>query len=171
MHERCGHCIQAEKVLAPEIASGEIKVFEAHIAHHHNHNPEGFPFFVNPKTGQSQTGWPGSKEKLYQMLGVSGQTGHTAWVGPGGLGPNAVGPKKIDPNRIDPNRIDPNRFYPKRVDPNQNDPKPYGPRIISGGCGRVKERFEENVQHMCTQRPRGYVTLSQTWIPKKEYSS
>ena len=166
MHERCGHCIQAEKVLAPEIASGEIKVFEAHIAHHHHHNPEGFPFFVNPKTGQSQTGWPGSKEKLYQMLGVSGQTGHTAWVGPGGLGPNAVGPKKIDPNLIDPNR-----FYPKRVDPNQNDPKPYGPRIISGGCGRVKERFEENVQHMCTQRPRGYVTLSQTWIPKKEYSS
>jgi len=166
MHERCGHCMQAEKVLAPEIASGEIKVFEAHIAHHHHHNPEGFPFFVNPKTGQSQTGWPGSKEKLYQMLGVFNSAGHTAWVGPGGIGPNAVGPKKMDPNQNDSNRI-----YPKRVDPNQLDTKPYGPRIVSGGCGRIKEGFEENIQHMCTHQRRGYVTLSQTWIPKKEYSS
>ena len=166
MHERCGHCMQAEKVLAPEIASGEIKVFEAHIAHHHHHNPEGFPFFVNPKTGQSQTGWPGSKEKLYQMLGVFNSSGHTAWVGPGGIGPNTIGPKKINPNQNDSNRI-----YPKRVDPNQLDTKPYGPRIVSGGCGRIKEGFEENIQHMCTHQRRGYVTLSQTWIPKKEYSS
>ena len=140
MHERCGHCMRAEKVLEQEIASGEIKVFDAHVAQHHHHNPEGFPFFVNSVTGQSQTGWPGSKEKLYEALGVSvGAQGATAGVGGGsntGGGSNPGGSNTGG--------------------------------VLVVGCG-IKEGFHE--PQMCSHNRRGYVTLSQTWTNKKEYSA
>ena len=71
MHHRCGHCITAENDLKNEIKSGEIILKDAEEVHLHHKNVRGFPFFFNSDNGAVSLGWPGNKQKLYQILKVS----------------------------------------------------------------------------------------------------
>ena len=71
MHHRCGHCITAEIDLKNEIKSGEIILKDAEEVHLHHKNVRGFPFFFNSDNGAVSLGWPGNKQKLYQILKVS----------------------------------------------------------------------------------------------------
>jgi hypothetical protein len=71
MHHRCAHCITAENDLKNEIKSGEIILKDAEEVHLHHKNVRGFPFFFNSDNGAVSLGWPGNKQKLYQILNVS----------------------------------------------------------------------------------------------------
>jgi hypothetical protein len=57
--------------LKNEIKSGEIILKDAEEVHLHHKNVRGFPFFFNSDNGAVSLGWPGNKQKLYQILNVS----------------------------------------------------------------------------------------------------
>ena len=69
MGSRCGHCLNSEKLLAKEIASGEIVKKGPKDA---PQGVQGFPHFVSASDpSKSSSGAPQSKEQLYQKLGIS----------------------------------------------------------------------------------------------------
>jgi spore maturation protein CgeB len=69
MGSRCGHCLTSEKLLAKEIASGEIVKKGPQDA---PPGVQGFPHFLSASDpSKSSSGAPQSKEQLYQKLGIS----------------------------------------------------------------------------------------------------
>ena len=144
MHNRCVHCMTAEKALEKEIVSGEIKVFDADVAQQHHHQPRGFPFFVNSETGKSMAGWPGNIENLYKELGISKENY------------NGYNSTKSVNNPTKPPINNPTK-------PPINNPtkppinNPTKPPVPSDSM-------------MCPQNRGGYLTLSQCWVKQKEYS-
>ena len=163
MHHRCGHCITAENDLKNEIKSGEIILKDAEEVHLHHKNVRGFPFFFNSDNGAVSLGWPGNKQKLYQILKVSQMSTTTISGDSFGYGSGTYDGSGDGSGTYDGSG-DGSGF-------GSGDGSGFGSGDGSGfgsGSGRRPVRPAHFVK-TCPQSRGGYLRLGETWSDRNHY--
>lgn len=162
MHQNCGHCITAEKDLKNEIKSGEIILKDADEVHLHHRNVKGFPFFFNSDNGTSSLGWPGSKEKLYQILQVG--SGYGSGYGSGDFPDYGYGSGPPVPGSGFGSDLESGFGSGFGSDFGSGFGSDFG-----SGSGSGSGAPPVNFVKVCPQSRGGYVLLGETWSNRSNY--